>query len=154
MKCAYTGPIDGLTNTCTSQNTVHKKRFNVNILCTQEINGEFIIENWNVYFNIEKTLYYVPKWTWWLSHTVIQHFFHSYLTIHYMDMTAPHKQNQEHRLRHSHTTHCIQMWVTHLRIEIRNCLPSMLTHGPLYFIHTTHIYTRNSFPATPLNDNY
>ena len=30
----------------------------------------------------------------------------------------PLKQEQEHRLRHSHTTHCIQMWVTHLIVEI------------------------------------
>ena len=41
---------------------------------------------------------------------------------------------------HSHTTHCIQMWVPHLIVEIKNSLPSMLIHGPLYFIHTTHLY--------------
>ena len=35
--------------------------------------------------------------------------FHSNLRIHYMDMTALHKQEQEHRLRHSHATHCTQM---------------------------------------------
>ena len=80
-----------------------------------------------------------------------------------VDMTVPHKQEQEHRLRHIHTTHCIQMWVPHFIVEIKNCLPSMLTHGPLYFIHTTHLYSsstvtvpqnRNSFPATPLHNNY
>ena len=56
-------------------------------------------------------------------------------------MTAPHKQEQEHRLRHSHTTHCIQMLIPHLTVEIKNHLPSMLTHGPLYFINTTHLYS-------------
>ena len=32
VKCPYTGPIGWLTNTYTSQNTLHKKGFNVNIL--------------------------------------------------------------------------------------------------------------------------
>ena len=41
VKCAYTGPIGGLTNTYTSQNTKHKKGFNVNILHAQETNCEF-----------------------------------------------------------------------------------------------------------------
>ena len=36
------------------------------------------------------------------------------------------------RPRHSHITWCIQMWVTHLIVEIENHLTSMLTHGPLY----------------------
>ena len=119
----------------------HKKGFNVNILHTQETNCEFY--NWTLKhkFNMKETLYYVPNWTWWLSHTVIQHFLHSDITIHYVDMAASHKQEQEHRLRHSHTTHCIQMWAPHLIVEIKNYLPSMLTHGPLYFIHTTHIYS-------------
>ena len=34
VKCPYTGPIGWLTNTYTSQNTLHKKGFNVNILYT------------------------------------------------------------------------------------------------------------------------
>ena len=40
------------------------------------------------------------------------------LKIQYVDMTAPNKQEQEHRLRHSHTTHSAQMWITHLIVEI------------------------------------
>ena len=44
--------------------------------------------------------------------------FHVDLKIQYVDMTAPHKQEQEQRLRHSHTTHSTQMWVTHLTVEI------------------------------------
>ena len=40
------------------------------------------------------------------------------LKIQYMDRTAPHKQEQEHRIRHSHTTHSTQMCVTHLIVEI------------------------------------
>ena len=93
---------------------------------------------------IEKTLYNVPNWPWWLSYTVIQHFFHSDLTTYYLDMTSPNKQEQEHRLRHSHTTHCIQMWVTHLIVDIKNHLPSMLTQWPLHFIHTTHLYSNGT----------
>ena len=42
VKCVYTGPIGGLTNTYTSQNTKHKKGFNVNILHTQEQFVNFI----------------------------------------------------------------------------------------------------------------
>ena len=42
--------------------------------------------------------------------------FHANVEIHYVDITAPHKQ--EHRLRHSHTTHSTQMWVTHLIVQI------------------------------------
>ena len=85
--------------------------------------------------------------------------FHSDLRIHYVDMTAPHKQEWEHRLRHSHTTHYTEMWVTQL-LRFKNHLSSMLTHGPLYFIHTTHCYSsdsytdRNSVPVIPLNKNY
>ena len=163
VKCAYTRPIGGLTKTYTSQNTKHKKGFNVNILCAQETNCKFYKWTMKCKFNVKETLYYVANWTCWLSHTVIQDFFHSDLTIYYMDMTAPHKQEQEHRLRYSHTTHCIQMWVPHLIVEIKNHLPSMLTHGLLYLIHTTNLYSngmvtvstdRNSFPATPLNNNY
>ena len=44
--------------------------------------------------------------------------FHVNVKIQYVDVTAPHKQEQEHRLRHSHTTHSTQMWVTHLLVEI------------------------------------
>ena len=79
VKSAYTGAIGVLTNTYTSQNTKQKKRFNVYILCTQETNCEFYMEMLMCKFNMEKTLYYIPNWTWWLSHTVIQHFlsFHS-----------------------------------------------------------------------------
>ena len=43
VKCAYTGPIGGLRNTYTSQNTKHKKGFNVNILHTQEQFVNFIV---------------------------------------------------------------------------------------------------------------
>ena len=66
--------------------------------------------------------------------------FCSDLEIHYVDMTVPHKQEQEHRLRHNHTTHCTQMWVTQL-LSFKNHLSSMLTHGSLYFIHTTCLYS-------------
>ena len=38
--------------------------------------------------------------------------------IQYVDMTAPHKQEQEDRVRHSHTTHNTWMWVTHLIVDI------------------------------------
>ena len=41
-KCVYIGPIDGLTNTYTNQNTKHKMGFNVNILCAQEQIVNFI----------------------------------------------------------------------------------------------------------------
>ena len=118
VKCVYTGPIGELSNTYTSQNTKHKKGFNVHMLHAQETNCE--LYNWTLKckFNMKKTLCYVPNWTWWLSHTVIQHFFHSNLTIHYKDMTAPHNQEQECRLWQSHTIHCIQIWVTHLIVEI------------------------------------
>ena len=44
--------------------------------------------------------------------------YHVDVKIQYVGMTAPHKQEQEHRLRHSHTTHSIHMWVTHLIVEI------------------------------------
>ena len=44
--------------------------------------------------------------------------FHANVEIQYMDTTAPLKQEQEHRLRHSHTTHSTQMQVTHLIVEI------------------------------------
>ena len=37
VKCVYTRPIGGLTNTYTSQNTKQKKGFNVNILHTRTI---------------------------------------------------------------------------------------------------------------------
>ena len=47
-------------------------------------------------------------------------FFHSNVEIHYVDMTAPHKQDQEHRLRHSHTTHNIHMCVSHFIVEVPN----------------------------------
>ena len=42
VKCVYIGPIGGLTNTYTSQNTKHKKGFNVNILHAQEQFVNFI----------------------------------------------------------------------------------------------------------------
>ena len=61
VRCAYTGPIGGLTNTYTSQNTKHKKGFNVNILHTQETNCKFYKETPKCNFNMEKTLYYVPN---------------------------------------------------------------------------------------------
>ena len=60
--------------------------------------------------------------------------------IHYVDMTVPHKQDQEHGPRHSHTTHCIQMWVIHLIVEIKNFLSSVLTHGHYIHILTVHLY--------------
>ena len=44
--------------------------------------------------------------------------FHCDLRIHYVDKTAPHKQEEEHRLRHSHTTHWTKMWITYLIVEI------------------------------------
>ena len=44
---------------------------------------------------------------------------HANVEIQYVDMTAPHKQEQEHRVRHSHTTHSTHMWVTHLIVEIQ-----------------------------------
>ena len=44
--------------------------------------------------------------------------FHANLKIQYMDMTDPHNQEEEHRLRHNHITHSTQMWVTHLIVEI------------------------------------
>ena len=31
--------------------------------------------------------------------------------IQYVDMTAPYKEEREHRLRHSHTTYHTYMWV-------------------------------------------
>ena len=74
VKCVYTEPTGRLTNTYTSQNTKHKKGFNVNILHAQETNCEFYNEMQKCNFNMEKTLYYVPNWTS-LSHIVIQHFF-------------------------------------------------------------------------------
>ena len=40
--------------------------------------------------------------------------FHSDVEIHYGDMTAAYKQEKEHRLRHSHTTHIIHIWVSSL----------------------------------------
>ena len=43
VKCSYTGQIVWLTNTYTSQNTLHTKGFNVNILHNLDINGEFVI---------------------------------------------------------------------------------------------------------------
>ena len=39
--------------------------------------------------------------------------------IQYLDMTAHHKQEQEHRLRHRQTSHSTHMWVTHLVVEIQ-----------------------------------
>ena len=65
--------------------------------------------------------------------------FHANVKIQYMDMIAPHKQEQEHRLRHSHTTHSTHMWVSHLIVEIQNCLPSMLNmgHYTLYILYTS-----------------
>ena len=59
VKCAHTGPIGGLTNTYTSQDTKTKKGFNVNILCMQEHFVNFIIKHQSV--NLNKTLYYVPN---------------------------------------------------------------------------------------------
>ena len=59
VKCAYTGPIGGLTNTYTSHNTEHKKGFNSNILYTQEQFVKFTIKHQNV--NLNMTLYYVPN---------------------------------------------------------------------------------------------
>ena len=41
--------------------------------------------------------------------------FHASIKIQYVDMTAPHKQ--EYRLRHSHTTHSTQMWVTQVILK-------------------------------------
>ena len=54
----------------------------------------------------------------WLCHTVIQHYLHSNLMIPYVDMTVLHKQDQEHRPRHSHATCCTQIWVIHTRATI------------------------------------
>ena len=59
VKCEYTGPIGALTNTYASQNTKHKKGFNVNILHMQEQFVNFIIKHQSV--NLNKTLYYVPN---------------------------------------------------------------------------------------------
>ena len=47
--------------------------------------------------------------------------------IQYVDLTASHKQEQEHRLRLRHTTHDTCMWVSHLIVEIQNCLSGMLS---------------------------
>ena len=57
LKGVYTGPIGGLTNTYTSQNTKHKKGFNANILHVQEQFVNFIIKQQSV--NLNKTLYYI-----------------------------------------------------------------------------------------------
>ena len=40
--------------------------------------------------------------------------FHTNIEIHYVDITAPFKQEKKHRLRHSHTTHITHMWVSSL----------------------------------------
>ena len=116
VKCAYTGAIGGLTNTYTSQNTKHKKGFNVNILHVQEQFVNFIIEHRSV--NLNKTLYNVPTELddYPTLSSIIS--FHANVKIQYVDMTSHHKQEQEHRLRHSHTTNSTHMWVTHLIVDI------------------------------------
>ena len=92
-----------------------------------------------------------------ITQTIIQHYFHSDHMIPHVNMTVPHKQDQEHRPRHSHTTYCIQMWVIHLLVEIKNCLPSMLTYRLLYWYtyyspllqwYSDSSTDRSSFPAT------
>ena len=115
----------------------------------------------SVHFNI-KNIVLCSLLHLWLPNTVIQHCFYSNQMVPYMDMTVPHKEDQEHRPRHSHTTCCPQMWVIHLIVEIKNCPPSMMTHGSLYwctcYLPLLQWYSdcstnRNNFPTTPLNNN-
>ena len=147
VKCVYTGPIGELTNINTSQNTKHKKDLML-IYCVQEKqigNANFI---WiNIVLCSQLNLMIYPTLSSIIS-------FHSNLKIRYVDMTSPHKQEQEHRLSHSHTIHSTCMWISHLIVEIQNCLSSMWKQGPLYFLHTTYLYSsshdshtdRNCFP--------
>ena len=111
VKCAYTGPIGKLTNTNTSQNTKHKKGFNIHILCMKS--------DW---FKLNMSEHCImSQRNFMISPTLSSNIsFHSDVEIHYMDITAPHKQEQEYRLRHSHTTHNIHMWVSHLIVEVLN----------------------------------
>ena len=86
IQCPYAEPIGGLTNTYTSQNTTHKKGFNVNILCAQETNCEFYKETLKCNFNMKKTLYSeLDDYPTLLSNIS----FHSNLRIHYVDVTCP-----------------------------------------------------------------
>ena len=109
-----------------AQHTKHKKGFNIIILCTQNkwlIQCEYIYEHW---FMSQQKLDGI-------SHIVIQHFFsfqcldplHGYELL-------PYKQEKEHRLRHTHTTHNICMWVSHFIVEVPNpsawpCRPGPFT---------------------------
>ena len=103
----------------------------------------------------------------WLPHTHIQHYFQSDHMILSVDMTVPHGQDQEHRLQHSHTTYCIQMWVIHLIAYIAcwhmGHYINILT-GHLYFSSTVtvlligttflspHLITTTSLGQTHLLD--
>ena len=62
-----------------------------------------------------------------------------------------------------HTTCSTQMWVIHLIVDIKNHLPSILVHWPLYWYtcylpllqwYSDRCTDRNSSPDTPLNKNY
>ena len=77
VKCVNTGPISELTNTYTSQNTKHKKGFNVNILHTQETNCEFYKETLKYNFSYEKDIVLCSK----LSLMIISHCHPTFLSF-------------------------------------------------------------------------
>ena len=56
-----------------------------------------------------------------------------------MDVTAPYKQEKEHRPRHSHTTHIICIGFFTLLSRFRISLPGMQPWA-IYFIETTQLY--------------
>ena len=83
--------------------------------------------------------------------------FCSDVEIHYMDMTAPHKQELEHRLRDCHTTHNIHMWVSHFIVEVPFLSTWHVDLGHLLYTNYSpllqwfHSFTdRKHFPEIPL----
>ena len=90
--------------------------------------------------------------------TLSSNFFHTNVEIHYVDMTAPFKQEKKHRLRHSHTNHITCMWVSSLYAEVQNqsawhaALGHLLYTNYLPLLQWSHSTTdRTCFPEIPLD---